>query len=53
MDHRFYIITIKTVIQMIHVPDEVAYNGTKKSRHWFLTKANPAESLEEFTDMAR
>lgn len=35
------------------IPDEVAYNGTKKSRHWFLTKANPTDTLEEFTDMAR
>lgn len=27
------------------IPDEVAYSGTKKSRHWFLTKNNPKESL--------
>lgn len=35
------------------IPDEVAYNGTAKSRHWFLTKPNPTETLEEFTDFAR
>ncbi len=35
------------------VPPEIASISAKKSRHWFLTKNNPAESLEEFCDFAK
>lgn len=35
------------------MPAEIAAISAKKSRHWFLTKNNPAESLEEFTDFAK
>jgi len=37
----------------ILVPAEVAYKGTKRSRHWFFTKNNPEQPLEEFYDFAR
>lgn len=38
---------------MCQIPDDIAYETVKKSRHWFLTKNNPEESLQEFFDFGR
>ncbi len=35
------------------MPADIAQISVKKSRHWFLTKNNPQESLTEFTDFAK